>query len=184
MNFDKKLAATFTGTICFLTAMMAPVSAAMFNFYYSGTSVLNPNDNVIASGTLTTSPYHSATNSYEIIDITGTRNSDPIESLLSPGSFLDNDNLLLADSPALSEFGFAFTAGKVSYNIFNTYDYLEVGYQGYYTGYPLSSFSITPIPESSLMLGILSVTFLVAINKINGRLALKKLNHSNGGIAN
>ncbi|MEH2160740.1 MAG: hypothetical protein V7K38_06750 [Nostoc sp.] len=183
MNFDKKLAATLTGTVCFLTAMMAPVSAAMFNFSYSGTSVLNPNDIVIGSGTLTTSPYDSATNSSEIINITGTRNDDPIESLLSPGSFLDNDNLLLADSPALSEFGFAYTAGGVSYNVFNTYDYLEVGYQGSYTGYPLNSFSITAIPESSLMLGILSVTVLVAINKMNGRLALKKLNYPNEGVA-
>ncbi|MFN6462550.1 MAG: hypothetical protein RMZ41_011970 [Nostoc sp. DedVER02] len=183
MNFDKKLAATLTGTVCFLTAMMAPVSAAMFNFSYSGTSVLNPNDIVTASGTLTTNSYDSTTNSYEIIDITGTRNGDPIESLLSPGSFLDNDNLLLADSPALSEFGFAYTAGGVSYNVFNTYDYLEVGYQGSYTGYPLSSFSITPIPESSLMLGILSVTVLLAVNKINRKVILKKLNHPNGSVA-
>jgi hypothetical protein len=183
MNFDKKLAATLTSTVCFLTAMMAPVSAAMFNFSYSGTSVLNPTDIVTASGTLTTSAYDSATNSYEIIDITGTRNDVTIDSLLSPGSFLDNDNLLLADSPALSEFGFAYTAGGASYNVFNTYDYLEVGYQGFYTGYPLSSFSITAIPEPSLMLGILSVTVLLAINKRNSRFALKKLNHHNGGVA-
>ncbi|MEA5602799.1 PEP-CTERM sorting domain-containing protein [Nostoc sp. UHCC 0252] len=183
MNFDKKLAATLTGTVCFLTAMMAPVSAAMFNFSYSGTSVLDPTDIVTASGTLTTSDYDSATNGYEILDITGIRNDVTIESLLSPGSFLDNDNLLLADSPALSEFGFAYTAGGVSYNVFNTYDYLEIGTPGFYTGYPLSYFSITPIPESSLMLGILSLTVLVAINKRNGRFALKKLNHHNGSVA-
>ncbi|MEH1793447.1 PEP-CTERM sorting domain-containing protein [Nostoc sp.] len=171
MNFDKKFAVTITGTVCLLTTMMAPVSAAIFNFSYSGTSVLDPNDIVIAKGTLTTSPYDSATNSYEIIDITGTRNGNPIESLLSPGSFLDNDNFLLANSPALDEFGFAYTAGGVSYNLFYTYDYIEIGEQGYYTGYPLSSFSITPVPESSLMLGILSITVLVTINKINGRFA-------------
>ena len=165
MNFHKKLAVTITGTVCLLTTMMAPVSAAIFNFSYSGRSVLDPNDIVTATGSLTTSPYDSATNSYEIIDITGTRNANPIESLLSPGSFLDNDNLLLAENPALDEFGFAYTVGGVSYNVFYTYDYIEIGVQDYYTGYPLTSFSITPIPEPSLMLGIISITVLVIIKK-------------------
>lgn len=195
MNFDKKLAATITGTVCFLTAMMAPVSAAMFNFSYSGTNVLNPNDIVTASGTLTTNPYDSATNSYEIIDITGIRNGSPIESLLPPDSFPDNDNLLFTDGDSLilSDLGFSYTAGGVPYNVAKSYDYVEVGYQGtdigspsyipIDAGYPLSSFSITPIPESSLMLGILSITVLVAINKTNSRLAIKKLNHRNGSVA-
>ncbi|MDZ8259668.1 hypothetical protein [Nostoc sp. ChiQUE01b] len=168
MNFDKKLAVTITSTVCLLTTTMAPVSAAIFNFSYSGTSVLDPNDIVTVAGKLTTNSYDSATNSYEIIDITGTRNGNPIESLLSPGSFLDNDNLLFAETPALDEFGFAYTVGGSSYNVFYTYDYLEIGEQGYYTGYPLTSFSITPIPESSLMLGILSITVLVAIKKKKG----------------
>ena len=165
MNFDKKLAVTITGMICLLTTTIAPVSAAIFNFSYSGTSVLDPNDIVTVAGKLTTSPYDSATNSYEIVDITGTRNGNPIESLLSPGLFLDNDNLLFAKTLALDEFGFAYTVGGASYNVFYTYDYLEIGDRGYYTGYPLTSFSITPIPESSLMLGILSITVLVAIKK-------------------
>ncbi|MBD2532926.1 hypothetical protein H6G97_26420 [Nostoc flagelliforme FACHB-838] len=194
MNFDKKLAATITGTVCFLTAMMAPVSAAIFNFSYSGTSVLNLTDIVTASGTLTTNPYDSATNSYEIIDISGTRNGSPIEFLLPPDSFPDNDNLLFADdSSVLSDFGFSYTTGGRSYNVAKTYDYVETGSQGIYisssinipvdAGYPLSSFSITSIPEPSLMLGILSVTVLVTINRINGRFAFKKLNHSNRGVA-
>ncbi|WP_335182020.1 hypothetical protein [Nostoc sp.] len=165
MNFDKKLAVTITSTACLLTTMMAPVSAAIFNFSYSGTSVLDPNDIVTVAGKLTTNPYDSATNSYEIVDISGTRNGNPIESLLSPGSFLDNDNLLLAETPTLDEFGFAYTVAGASYNVFYTYDYLEIGEQGYYTGYPLTSFSITPVPESSLMLGILSITVLMAIKK-------------------
>ncbi|MEH2024981.1 hypothetical protein [Nostoc sp.] len=171
MNFDKKFAVTISGTICLLTTMMAPVSAAIFDFSYYGRTVLDPNDIVTASGRLTTNPYDSATNSYEIIDITGTRNGNPIKSLLSPGLFLDNDNLLFTETPALDEFGFAYTVGGVSYNLFYTYDYIELGEQGYYTGYPLTSFSITSIPESSLMLGILSITVLVTINKINGRFA-------------
>lgn len=171
MNFNKKLAVTITATVCFLTTMMAPVSAAIFNFSYSGTSVIDPNDIVTARGRLTTSPYDSVTNSYEIINITGTRNGNPIESLLSPGSFLDNDNLLFAKTLALDEFGFAYTVGGVPYNVFYTYDYLEIGYQGYYTGYPITSFSITSIPESSLMLGIISIAVLVTINKINDRFA-------------
>ncbi|MEH2169916.1 MAG: hypothetical protein V7K41_25350 [Nostoc sp.] len=165
MNFDKKLAVTITSMVCILTTTMAPVSAAIFNFSYSGTSVLDPNDIVTVAGKLTTNPYDSATNSYEIIDITGTRNGNPIESLFSPGSFLDNDNLLLAKTLALDEFGFAYTVEGESYNVFHTYDYLEIGDRGYYTGYPLTSFSITPIPESSLMLGLLSITVLVAIKK-------------------
>ncbi|MCF2146200.1 hypothetical protein IQ276_006990 [Desmonostoc muscorum LEGE 12446] len=169
MNFDKKLAVTITGTVCLLTTMMAPVSAAIFNFSYSGTSVLDPNDIVTATGTLTTNPYDSATNSYEIIDITGTRNGNPIESLLSPGSFPDNDNLLFDEPLTLGEFGFSYTAAGVPYNVFYEYDYLEIGYPGYYTGYPLTSFSITRVPESSLMLGILCITVLVAINKIKDK---------------
>ncbi|MFN6483167.1 MULTISPECIES: hypothetical protein [unclassified Nostoc] len=184
MNFDKKLAVTITGTVCLLTTMMAPVSAAMFNFSYFGRSVLDPNDIVTANGKLITGPYDSATNSYKIIDITGTRNGNSIESLLSPGSFLDNDNLLLAENPALDEFGFAYTVEGVSYNVFHTYDYIEIGDQGYYTGYPLTSFSITSIPESSLMLGILSIAALVTIKKRNGRFShLKKLDNHNSGVA-
>ncbi|MEH2210483.1 hypothetical protein [Nostoc sp.] len=165
MNFDKKLAVTITSTVCLLTTMMAPVSAAIFNFSYSGTSVLDPNDIITVAGKFTTNPYDSATNSYEIVDITGTRNGNPIESSLSPGSFLDNDNLLLAETQTLDEFGFAYTVAGASYNVFYSYDYLEIGEQGYYTGYPLTSFSITPVPESSLMLGILSITVLMAIKK-------------------
>ncbi|MBD2500529.1 hypothetical protein [Anabaena azotica] len=171
MNFEKKLALTITSTACILTSMMAPVSAAKFKFSYSGGNVLNPNDVVTASGILTTSAYDPATNSYEIIDITGTRNGQAIDGLLASGTFLDNNNLLFTGFPKVDEFGFAYIIGETSYNVFYTYDYVEIGQQGFFTGYPLTSFSITPIPESSLIIGILSVTALVTINKINARSA-------------
>ncbi|MEC4817893.1 MAG: hypothetical protein SAK29_32175 [Scytonema sp. PMC 1069.18] len=108
MNIDKKIIVTLSGVACFLTTMTAaPVSAAVFNFSYSGTSVLDFNDTITVNGVLTTDDYNPTTNSYLITDITGTRNGSPIDSLLPPNSLLDNNNLLLANSSRLDEFGFA-----------------------------------------------------------------------------
>lgn len=162
MNIDKKLAVTISGVACLLTIMRAtPVSAAIFNFSYSGTSARDSTNTVTTSGVLTTEPYDPATNSYQITDITGTRNAEPIDSLLSPNSFLDNNNLLFADSPQLDEFGFAYTVGGQPYNVFHTYRDLEISYIGNnFIGYPLTSFSVTPVPEPSSMLGILGIGVL------------------------
>ncbi|WP_017317629.1 hypothetical protein [Mastigocladopsis repens] len=174
MNVDKKLAATISGVVCFLTTMSAaPVLAATFNFSYTGVSVISPTDTVTASGVLTTDPYDPATDTYQITDITGTRNGVEIDSLLSPNTFPDNNNVLYADSLQLDEFGFSYTAGGMSYNVFDTYQYIEIGYTGTDYGdsstipvniaYPLTSFSITrvtPVPESSSMLGILGISVL------------------------
>lgn len=175
MNFHKKLALTITSTACLFTAMMAPVSAAKFKFSYFGTNVLNPNDTVTASGILTTNDYDPTTNSYEIIDISGTRNGQEIEGLLAPGGVFDNDsydnnNLLFTGFPKFDDFGFAYYIGETLYNVFYTYDYIELSQQGFVGGYPIS-FSLTPIPEPSLIIGVFSLTALVTIKKINGRSA-------------
>ncbi|NMG11852.1 PEP-CTERM sorting domain-containing protein [Brasilonema sp. UFV-L1] len=187
MNIDKKLAMTVSSVACFLTTISAaPVLAATFNFSYSGVSFLDSTDTVTATGVLTTDPYDPATNSYLITGITGTRNGQSISSLLSPNSFLDNNNLLFADSSSqLDEFGFAYTVGNQSYNVFNSYQYLELGYIGTYdtgasstpvnSGYPIISFSITPVtsvPEPSSMLGILGISVLA------GGTLLKRSYHS------
>ncbi|MEC4883337.1 MAG: PEP-CTERM sorting domain-containing protein [Scytonema sp. PMC 1070.18] len=162
MNIDKKIIVTLSGVACFLTTMTAaPVSAAVFNFSYSGTSVLDFNDTITVNGVLTTDDYNPTTNSYLITDITGTRNGSPIDSLLPPNSLLDNNNLLLANSSRLDEFGFAYTIGEQLYNVFYSYQHVEIGYNGtFYTGYPLNYFSITPVPEPSSILAILSVSAL------------------------
>ncbi|NJM73058.1 MAG: PEP-CTERM sorting domain-containing protein [Scytonema sp. RU_4_4] len=177
MNIHKKLAVTISSVVCVLTTMKAaPVLAATFNFSYFGTSILDSTNTVTASGVLTTDPYDPVTDSYQITGITGTRNGVAIDSLLSENSFLDNNNLLFDSSPQLDEFGFAYTVEGQSYNVFNTYQYLELGYIGTYdtgasstpvnSAYPLSSFSltlvtpVTPIPEPSSILGILGISVL------------------------
>ncbi|SRR5579883_1625832 len=171
MNVDQKLAVIISGIVCFLTTTVraTPVTAATFNFSYSGTSVLDPKDTVTASGVFTTNAYDPTTTSYQITNITGTRNGVQIDSLLSPNTVLDNDNFLFANSQKLDEYGFAYTAGGLSYNVFHSYDDIEISSVGSnYTGYPLSSFSVTPIPEPSSLLGILGITIFT------GGIALKR----------
>ena len=175
MNIHEKLVAALAGAACLLTTMAAPVSAAIFNFSYFGANLFDPTDTVTVNGAFTTGPYDAATNSYEIIDITGTRNGIAIDALLAPNSFLDNNNLLFADSFPLDEFGFAYTVGGELYNVIYSYDYIEIGYVGTsYIGYPLTSFAVKPVsvPEPSLMSGI------VVIGILTGGIVLKRFYRS------
>lgn len=189
MNIHKKLAVTTSGVAFLLTTMgAAPAVAAIFNFSYFGAEVQDPTQTVTASGVLTTDPLDPVTDSYQITDITGTRitansktgtkNEVSIDSLLSPNSILDNDNLLFADSRQLDDFGFGYTtADGQLYNVFNSYTYLELSTditgEEVTGGRPLTSFSITPVPEPSSVLGILGISVLTGGTLLKQKLKQK-----------
>ena len=86
--------------------------AAQFDFTYSFPVGGVPGA-VTASGTLTTTAFDPVAMDYTITGITGSRTvsgvTDAIASLLPPGSFGGNDNLLFPTSPFLDGNGFSFT---------------------------------------------------------------------------
>jgi hypothetical protein len=119
--------------------------ADSFGFTYSGTGVA-------ASGTLTTDSLSGG--SYLITEISGTRNGQAM-TLLAPGAFLGNDNLLYPSAPLLDLAGFSFIANGIDYNVyFNN----SVTPEGYFESTLLGvdqtaiSFSVTPTPEPSSLL--------------------------------
>jgi PEP-CTERM motif-containing protein len=75
--------------------------ADSFNFSFSGVGVS-------ASGTFTTNPLSGG--SYLITSISGTQNGSPM-SLLAPGQFTDNDNLLFPSPPFLDGGGVSYLVG-------------------------------------------------------------------------
>lgn len=121
-----------------------------FGFSYSGTGLT-------ASGTLTTDPLSGG--SYLITGLSGTQNGQTM-TLLDPGAFQGNDNLLYPSAPLLDEDGFSFVAAGIDYNVFFN-SILSSGPAGYYVSTAPGvlgtaiSFSVasTPEPSSVLLLG-------------------------------
>jgi hypothetical protein len=124
--------------------------ADSFGFSYSGSGFT-------ASGTLTTDPLSDG--SYLITGLSGTQNGQTM-TILDPGEFLSNDNLLYPSAPFLDFDGLSFVADGIDYNVFfnsNT----SAGPVGYYIASEADifgsaiSFSVTPAPEplSVLLLG-------------------------------
>ncbi len=133
--------------------MCPALKADQFDFTYSfpAPGILG---GVTASGVLTTTALDPVAKDYTIIGITGTRTvggtTDTIASLLPPGGFGGNDNLLFPASPFLDPSGFSFTLatgggddGKGNVNVFYS------SHQGAYTENSKSvgfgSFTITPV---------------------------------------
>ncbi|MBV8884571.1 MAG: hypothetical protein JO235_11325 [Chroococcidiopsidaceae cyanobacterium CP_BM_RX_35] len=137
-------------TAAFSTALSltsAPALADSFDFGYSGSGIT-------ASGILTTNPYDPSivnpntgqqTGGYLITGITGQRNGNSIDMLLSPNTVGGNDNLLFTISPYIDKFGFAYQSGGIDYyNAFNVAGgYFEQSSQTS-SATPLTSFTITP----------------------------------------
>lgn len=174
MNIYQKLAFFTSGLTLLMTVESTPASAEGFNFSYFGSNI---NGSVNTSGLLKTGSYNPTSNSYQITDITGTRNGVEIDSLLPPGSFSSenqNDNLLFPNSPQIDFFGFSYTAGGITYNPFS----ISTGMPSLYGENSTSgvivpiTFSATPadVPEPSSVLGILTVGVL-----IKGTLLKRKL---------
>lgn len=174
MNFQQKLAVATSSLALLTTAAIDPARAAYFEFSYSGSNI---NGDVNASGILTTGDYNAVNDSYLITDITGTRNGVKIDFLLPPSSsaFEDsNNNLLFANSPQVDFFGFSYTAGGSSYNLFSISGvYGEKGADS--AIFPVT-FSATPtaVPEPSTVLGTLGVGVLFGGALLKRKLKLNK----------
>lgn len=125
MKLAKKLGMATVGVVISLAGVGLPsaAQALVFTFSYSaGAGFLS------ASGTLTTTDLDPVTNKYTVIGISGTRTLDEgagpvtstINSLLAPGTYGGNDNLLNASSPFFSADGISFTVGasNESVNLF------------------------------------------------------------------
>lgn len=111
MKLTKKLGIVSTGVVVGLAGVSlpsGPQGAQLFNFNYS----FGGENPVSASGTLTTTDLNGGNNSYTTTGITGTRTyksvTNNILSLLAPGNFGRNDNLLFASAPFLNGNGFSF----------------------------------------------------------------------------
>ncbi|MBV8887247.1 MAG: hypothetical protein JO235_25075 [Chroococcidiopsidaceae cyanobacterium CP_BM_RX_35] len=148
-------------------------SVPQFNFSYSG--VNSDGNTITTSGELMTGAYDSATNSYPITGIVGTRNGNTIDSLIPPNGY-SNDNLLIASNSVLDYAGFSYSAGGQDYNVyFNINQYDELSDIDFFavnfsvTPQPIQS--VTAVPEPSEIAGVLSMGVLAG-----GILLQRKLN--------
>lgn len=127
-KFSVLLAMVTCSSISFVFAINSsakPVQAAEFKFAYS-------NNQVEASGVLTTTDSTDANGYLTITGITGQRNGSTITALLPPGSFpndappsaVPNDNLFSLTQPFLTFNGFSYLVGAQPENVFY---YPEVG---------------------------------------------------------
>ena len=158
-----------------LTLGLSAISQATqfgFNFNYSF-PVSGGSTTVTASGILTTGPFDPVAMDYTITGITGSRTvggvTDLIASLLPPGSFAGNDNLLFPANPFLDDNGFSFLLatgggddGNGNVNVF--FNSTIGGYREASPKVGFGSFTVTPvsIPEPAPpTAAILAVTAFV-----------------------
>ncbi len=116
------------------------------------------------TGLLTTNDVLTGS-TYTIQGLTGTRNGVAITSLLAPGTYGVNDNLLYVPPPVVDVSGLSFLSGGISYNL-----YWYAGANSYYEcnnaskpgecytgdGTAVRSLSITQVPEPAT-LGLLGL---------------------------
>ena len=123
----------------------SPSQAALFDFTLTGTNANG--GNVSGSGTFTTTDM-ATDGAYTITAISGMFNSVAIDSLLAPGSYELNDNLLFASTPYLDVLGVSFTlANNASTEVNIYYSSLNSAYQYFRTpngSGTLTSFTVTP----------------------------------------
>jgi len=132
-------------------------SSETFNFSFTGTGIT-------ASGTFTAT--FVSGDEFLVTSISGMQNGFAM-TLLPPGSFASNDNIIFSSSPFLSLGGLAFVLSNGS-TIYNIYNNLSPGPPGFFEcnntapcnvggeGTPLTQFSLTEVAEvpepGSLML--------------------------------
>jgi len=99
----KKIPAFFVCILCGLLASVPARASTLFDFSFydtgTGGSIIS------ASGVLTTSPLGS---NFLITDITGMFNGNPISSLVPPGGYASNNNVLYSGIPSLDFSGVSF----------------------------------------------------------------------------
>ena len=151
------ITSTIVMTLC-LILTIAPAHADVFNFSYIFDATPDLPTPVSASGVLTTTPFDTTVSAYLITGISGTRVyqgvTQNIFSLLPPGSYGGNDNLLYPENPFLSSNGFSYTVDGVgnsgsAVNVF--YDPSQGGYTENGDNIGVGTFTVTPadaIPES------------------------------------
>jgi hypothetical protein len=127
----------FIGGALAATCLASPASAAQFLFNFDGTTV-------DVAGTLTTNDVPNISGGLLITNITGTVNGTAITSLLAPGAFAFNDNLLFPGrDPLLSTGGFSFAIGATPFNIFFS---SAGGFTFFAEGFAeRGSFAVTPV---------------------------------------
>lgn len=136
---------------------LGPAHAAqIFNFHYNFPAGL-PNGFVEGMGTLTTTDLDPVTNTYTVVDITGTRTAESgavetILALIAPGGYF-NSNLLYASHPRLDGYGLSFIVdnpggGNDGLGNVNVY-YTSLGYTeaGGTIGYGVFEVSSATVPE-------------------------------------
>ncbi len=136
-----------------LLGICPALMAGQFDFTYSSPAPGIPGG-VTASGVLTTTAFDPVAMDYTIIGVTGTRTiggvNDTIASLLAPGAFGGNDNLLFPGSPFLNSNGFSFSLatgagddGNGNVNVF--YNPSQGAYTENSSAVGFGTFTITPI---------------------------------------
>jgi hypothetical protein len=156
MKLTKKLSIATAGVVLGLAGVSIPSSAQaaqLFNFNYS----FGGSTPVSASGTLNTTDLNAGNNSYTITGITGTRTfngvTQNILSLIAPGGFGANDNLLFANAPFLDSNGFTFKVNGAGNNGNGDVNvYYVGGYREYLSTAGSGAFNVTnvtpqPVPE-------------------------------------
>jgi PEP-CTERM motif len=136
------------GSIVLLICSAVRASADTFNFTISGSGI-------IASGVFITNPEVNGT--FLVTGISGTQNGQ-VMTLLAPGGFAGNDNLLYATPPLLDFAGLSYDVAGAQYNVqYNSPGHAPfVGY-GDFPSNPSApwvpvNFTLTAVPEPSSML--------------------------------
>ena len=125
-------------------AVAAPTIAAQYTFNFNGPGL-------IGSGIFTTADTATVVggeNAFQIIGISGMVNGGAIDSLLAPGSFLSNNNLLFPTAPSFFDIGgVGFTyPGATNANLY----YVSASSSYRLTSTPFSSKTLTSLSLSPL----------------------------------
>lgn len=149
---------------CLITA--EGLYADTFQFSYSGNTfvaLIGGTFPITVSGSGTFTAIPQSGGSFLITSISGTQNasgapfaSGPI-SLMAPGAFISNDNLLFASAPFLDSFGVGFLTNsppnaadnRIEFNSTSGYDLVSTGIG---CGFVPITFSITGVPEPSTLI--------------------------------
>lgn len=161
MKLTKKLGIATAGVVLGLAGVSIPSSAQAaqlfdFNYSFGGATPVS------ASGTLTTTDLNPGNNSYTVTGITGTRTfngvTQNILSLIAPGDFQGNDNLLFANAPFLGFNGISFYVngdGPINVDYFDGkyFDTNNTSLTGGGSVFNVTNVTPQPVPEPLTIAG-------------------------------